>query len=87
MHRVGAGLPAGVEDMVDDEVGGRSRRRADIDRLVGHFDMQRVAIGVAIDGDGGDAEPARGADDADGNLAAIGDQDLVEHRCGLPAAF
>ena len=48
-------------------------------RLVGHLDMQRVAVGVGVDRDGLDAHAPRGLDDAAGDLAAIGDQDLVEH--------
>ena len=47
--------------------------------LVGHFDMQRIGIGVRIDRDGGDTQAARGLDDPAGDLAAIGDEDLVEH--------
>ena len=42
--------------------------------------MQRVGVGLGIDRDGLDAQPLAGADDAAGDLAAIGDQDLVEQR-------
>ena len=52
---------------------------ADSDGLVGHLDMQRVLVGVGIDGDRLDAHLARGLDDAAGDLAAIGDQDFLEH--------
>ena len=52
MHRLGAGLLAGVDDLVDDEIGLGGGRRADRHGLVGHFDVQRVAIGVGIDRDG-----------------------------------
>jgi len=47
--------------------------------LVGLAHMQGVAVGVGIDGDGGDAELFRRPDDAAGDLAAIGDEDLLEH--------
>ena len=40
--------------------------------------MQRVAVGLGIDRDGRDPEPARGADHPTGDLSAIGDQDLAE---------
>ena len=46
--------------------------------------MQRVGVGVGVDGDGADAHPARGPGDAAGDLAAVGDQDLVEHRRPFP---
>ena len=54
--------------------------------LVGHRDMQRAGVGVGIDGDGAHAHPARRADDAAGDLAAIGDQDLGEHDLSVPSA-
>ena len=48
-------------------------------RLVGHLDMHGIAIGVRIDGDRGNAHLARRLDDAAGDLATVGDQDLGEH--------
>ena len=50
-----------------------------MDGLVGHLHMQRVPVGVGIDGDGLDAHAPRGLDDPAGDLAPVGDQDLVEH--------
>src|SRR5690606_4206091 len=55
-------------------------RGADMHRLIGHLDVQRVAIGVGIDGNGGDAELLRRFDDPAGDLAAIGDEDFLEHQ-------
>ena len=63
------------------EIGLGGRRRADMHGLVGHFDMQRVLVGVGIDRDRLDAHLAGGLDDAAGDLAAIGDQDFLEHLC------
>ena len=48
-------------------------------RLVRHLDMQRVAVGVRIHGDRLDPHPPRGLDDPAGDLAAVRDQDLLEH--------
>ena len=79
MHRLGAGLLAGGDDLVDQQIGLRGGRRPDGDRLVGHFDVQRVLVGFRIDRDRLHAHLARGLDDAAGDLAAVGDQDLVEH--------
>ncbi len=79
MHGLGAGLAAGLDDLVDHQVAFGGRRRADLDGLVGHFDVQRVAVGLGIDGDRLDAHPAGGLDDAAGDLAAIGDQNSLEH--------
>ena len=79
MDRVGAGLLAGGDDLVHRQVGLAARRRADEHRLVGELDVERVAVGLGVHGDRGDAQPPRRLDDAAGDLAAVGDQDLLEH--------
>ena len=79
MDRVGAGRPAGRDDLVDDEIRGRGLRRPDMHGLVRGRNMNGLAVGIVVDGDGGDAEPPRGLGDADGDLAAVGDQNLPEH--------
>ena len=80
MDRLGARLETGGDDLVDREIGRRGRGRADGDRLVRHFDVERVLIGFGIDRDGPDAHPARRPDDATGDFAAVGDQDRLKHR-------
>jgi hypothetical protein len=40
--------------------------------------MHRAGVGFGIDGDGAHAHGARGADDAAGDLAAVGDQERAE---------
>src|SRR5258708_16146744 len=51
-----------------------------MDGFVGHRDMARQAVGVGIDRDGLDAQPPRRLDDAAGDLAAVGYEDLGEHQ-------
>ena len=80
MHRLGAGFLASVNDAVAAQIAFGRRRRSDQDRLIGLAHMQGLGIGFGIDRDGRDAHPLRGADDTAGDLAAIGDQDLLEHR-------
>ena len=63
----------------------RGGRRADGYGRIGHFDVQRVAVGLGIDRNGFDPHAARGFDDPAGDLAAIGNQDLLEH-CGIKLA-
>jgi hypothetical protein len=41
--------------------------------------MHRVGVGGGMHGDRLDAHLAAGADDAQRDLAAVGDQDLLEH--------
>ena len=45
--------------------------------------MLRVAVGLGVHGDGLDAELAARALDAQRDLAAIGDQDLLEQLIGM----
>ena len=61
------------------EVALRRGRRADRDRFVGQLDVARVLVGLGIDGDRLDAHAAGGADHSAGDLAPVGDQDLLEH--------
>ena len=48
--------------------------------------MQGVAVGFRIDRDRANPECARGPDDSDRDLAAIGDEHRAEHRAILTAA-
>ena len=78
MDRVGAARPRRVDDPIDAEVAVRGGIAADRDGLVRHADVASGAITGGIHGDGGEAEIAAGAEDAHGNLAAIGDQNLAQ---------
>ena len=82
MDRVGAGDLGGADDGRHVQVAVEAARRADADVLVGEPHVQRVLVGLGVHGDGLDAELAARADDPQGNLAAIRDQDLVEHQLG-----
>ena len=79
MHRLGARLLAGLNDAVDEQVGFGRGGRADMDGLVGHLHMERIAVGVRIDGDGGDSHAPGGLDDPAGDFATVGDQYFLEH--------
>ena len=80
VDRPGAGAVAGFEDAVDHQIAVARRRRADADGLVRHLHMEGTGVGLGVDGHGGDAVGAAGTDNAAGDLAAVGDQDLLEHR-------
>jgi hypothetical protein len=54
--------------------------RAYTDRLVRETDWKRFAVDVAVSDDSPHAEIVTGAQDAQSDLAAIGDQDLPEQR-------
>ena len=77
MDGVGAARARGVEQRLDVQIALARRRRADRDRLVGEPHVRRVGVGLGVDRDGRDAHRAAGADDAHGDLAAVGDQDTA----------
>ena len=80
MDGVGAGDLAGGDERRDVEIAVAGRRRADADALVGEADVHGVGVGGRMHRHGGDAELLAGAQDAERDLAAVGDEDLVEHR-------
>ena len=79
MDGVDVGDLGGADDRGNVEIAARAFGRADADGFVGEAHVQAVAVGFRIDGDGLDAQILAGADDANGDLAAIGDQDFLEH--------
>ena len=74
-----AGEQRGGENALLAEVAVLRRGRTDADALVGEGDMQAVAVGLGVDGDGGNAHLLAGADDADGDLAAVRNQNFRKH--------
>ena len=79
MDGLGAGLLAGGDDLVHDQVGLFRGGRADADGFVGQVDVQGVLVGLGIDGNGLDAHLAGGLDDAASDFAAVGDQNFSKH--------
>ena len=79
MNRVGAGDLRRAQHGRDAEVAVGAARRADADVFVGEPHVQGVLVGLRIDRDGLDAELAAGADHPQGDLAAVGDEDFLEH--------
>ena len=79
MDGIDVGDFGGGDDGGNVEIAVGGARRADADGLVGKANVQRVAVGFAVDGDGADAEFAAGIDDAQRNFAAIGDHDFTKH--------
>ena len=71
-------------DPFDRKIALRSRRRAYRHGLIGHIDVQGVAVRLRIDRDGRDTHPARCPDDPAGDLAPVGDQNFPEHPASSP---
>ena len=78
MDRFGPSLECRLDDRVAAEIALPRRGRTKTHRRVGSHDMRRIDVRVGVDGDGLDAELATRPDDADGDLAAVRDEDPVE---------
>ena len=79
MHRVGAGDLAGGKQCRNVEIAVARGRRADAYALVGKPHVHGVLVGGRMHRDRGDAELLAGAQHAQRDLAAVCDQDFVEH--------
>ena len=58
-------------------------RRPDLVGLVGLAAVQAADVGPCMHGDGGDTQLGGGAEDANGYLAAVGNEQLADGRGGL----
>ncbi len=79
MDRLGIGHLRRADDGGNIEIAVRRLRRPDAHRFVGEFHVLGFGIGLGMDDDGLDAHLAAGALDAQGDFAAVGDQDLLKH--------
>ena len=80
MDRVGPGDLGGADDRRHVEIAVGAPRRSDAHVLIREPHVQRVLVRLGEHRHRLDAEfPAR-HDDAQGDLAAVGDQDLLKHR-------
>ena len=68
------------------EVAVLSWRRSDTDRAGGQLHVERVFVGSGIDGHGFDAHFSAGADHADRDFAAVGNEYSTEHGLQLSDA-
>ena len=80
MNRIHVADLRGADDPVDLQIRLRARRRPDADGLVRELHMERIHIRLGIHGQRFDAEFLAGADDPEGDLAAVGDEDFLEHE-------
>jgi hypothetical protein len=80
---LGAGVLGYLEDLLDIQVTLRRGGGAEQKGLVGMPGVRGVALDLRVDGNGADPHLLEGSRDADGDLAAIGDQDFLEHGGGV----
>ena len=68
-----------IQNAVDAQIALGGRRGPQVGGLIGHAHVQRGAVGIGIDGHRDDPHLAQRANDTDSDLAAVGNQDLMEH--------
>ncbi len=68
-----------VQNPLNVEIAIASGRAADANRRVGFPHVTCPGIRFGVNSDGADPEPARGPKDAAGNLAAVGNQQTIDH--------
>ncbi len=78
VDRIGSVPPGGVENTVEAEIALARRRSSDVSSFVSQPNVECFPIGVRVHSDAADAELAKRAYQTDGNLAAIGDEDLAK---------
>ena len=76
MDRVGAGSARDVEDRLDVEVAAGGLVWPEVERLMRLAHVARGTVAVGIDGDGRQPHLAACANDPNGDLAAVGDEDF-----------
>ena len=79
MNGVRAAGARGGHDPVRPQIAVACGRGTDRHGDVGKRRVHGLAIGLGINSDGAQSHPPRGADDADRDLAAIGDQECADH--------
>ena len=78
MDGVGAGLLAGLDDLVDSQVGILGGGGSDADSLVGHLDVLGEAVGLGVDCNSLYTHTFSSLEDTAGDFTTVGDEDLVE---------
>ena len=90
MNRVHVSDFRGADDLRDVQVTFAAARRADADGFIGKADVQGVAVGFGIHGDGLYAQFPASGKNAEGDFAAISYQNFSEHfprrKTNFPAA-
>ncbi len=72
----------GADDRRHVEIARRRGRRSDADRLVGQQHVLEAVVRRGVHGDRLDSQLPAGAQDSQRNLAAVGDNDLLQHGQG-----
>jgi hypothetical protein len=80
---VGAGLGRGVEDLGEVQVGLAGGLSAQGERLVGEADVRSLGVGFGVHRHAGQPRVPGRPDHPNGDLAAVGDENLGDPRAGV----
>jgi hypothetical protein len=86
MNGVHVGDFRGADYVGDVQITFAAARRPDAHGFIGKAHVQRIPVGLRIDGDRLDSQLLARADDPQGDLAAVGYQNFVEHRESPPTS-
>src|ERR1700733_6223608 len=78
MDRVDPGRNRGADDSIDVKIAGGWRSRTEADHRVSKPGRQAVAVGVGHPEQGLDAEQPEGAQEGNGDLAPVGDENAAQ---------
>jgi hypothetical protein len=79
VYRIGTACAGGRDQQVTAQVGGARRVARQVHGVVGLGDVERVGVGVGVDGDRLDAHRPAGGEHPAGDLAAVGDKEPSDH--------
>ena len=79
MHRIRPGAPRSVNQLVNPQIRLGRRCWPNAKSGVGQSDVHGPGVGLGIHGHRADSHFTTRADDAHGDLAAVGDEQLVDH--------
>ena len=82
MDRIGAGTTRRGEDRRHVQIGRHAGGAGELDRFVRFAHGEAPGVRGMVDDDARQAEGAQRVDDAHGDLAAVGDQDLADRHLG-----
>ena len=82
MDRIGAGTTRRSEDRRNVQIGRHAGGAGELDGFVRFAHGEAPGVRGMVDDDARQAESAQRADDAHGDLAAVGDQDLADRHLG-----
>ncbi len=86
VHGIGSAAQGGTDDGVDVEIGVGRGGAGQAHELVGFGHVGRVEVGVRAHRHTADAERVRSAHDAPGDLAPVGDEQLLDHGATVTSA-